>query len=1833
MFRKCLSVFLVLAMLLTGLTPLSVLADEGTFPHRVKIVTMGDSFTAGVVEQNAYRTYLAESLIKSGAAFELTGPWVSHDFRVSRAYSRHCGIPGAVIGSAQDTVWNGSKWVTSSWSETNETTGQTVTSSGLGNNLYHYLRNSSQGPDDTDWKNHSTYGPYVQDADILTLFIGLNDYYDTKETGLSADLELTLNRYRAVLDVIFELNPDLSLYCVTLPLVQNLRGVTDSDDPDGVYAYNRAILEEIVPEYAKKGFSIHGVDLNAGTYAFVDAEDTPEDDTHPNPSGNRKIGYALAAAMKDEVLLKNETSEADGYNPVRVQNLTISSDALTLRPNEDKTLTWNLTPSDADILTVEWTSDNPTVATVDRYGRIHAVSSGTAHITATALDNAAVSAVCTVTVAGDEFLKASDSDRAETVFADNFAARGNWTGNNNLLHTDWKVFMHDHSGLRSLTSINTYSLGENFSLSFGATGIEAEATALTDANKSSYRASLTVGDWELRASVNARVIGVYYQGALLLEYTFETPITWDSEMRFTVEKFGTVLSLYRNNELLTVGSAEKDAAASGSITVETAGSSTWVNVRDVRLKTLWDAEDGTCLPTALPVTLTYETDLEFYKNHPNNILENITDGDLSTAWLGKDRWGAEPSNYTHSFLLDLGSEKLLTGIDLYWGSLSGYGKPSNEYTVIYSADGNVWKDMASYLDPSYTFTINDAWYPEIRMDTLRFNQPTSARYFRIVSKQNGGSRCLGVTEFSPIGFVSDPTPVSYTVVCEDTDGNQIATETQTAYVGTVSTVAVPSVDGYTALSNPETVRFDKNAKTVTYRYAKLSADGGYLVKYVDESGNTLHAAKSGTGNVGETVTETAIYLPGRRAVKPEQSLVISATASENVLTFVYTSESYTYTPKSYPLTSDGTSVTGLPAIVYVGDSLDTAALRAANAATSLKIPLLLDQQQDWADPLYVNLKNTGYGTYLAAFADAFIYRGETSLSAYGFPYILKKNAQNLSSAKGGTLTAAGEYFLGLAGVGKLYDKDSGEEIAISSDDTFTAWQSLIQVLDIPVYPAPTTQQPADYSKIRAALATVPADLSGYSADSRRAVEKAVAKAVDGHVASNQAFVDAIADEITAAVAALMPQIKTVADGLNILRGTLTTDAGLSFGTDRSLVFDGDSEYRASNFMVFSTYTGDAIADSENALEIDLMGKYLLRGLRIFGGSRRWGAEPSADYDVYVAGVDGVYGESVYHFSTDTATAFRTDTIDLSALTESVRYVKIVSHKHRRRLAYTEIEVFGTPDYGTPTTYTVRCVDIGGNDLIPPTVKNGYVDASVTEQAPEIPYYTAQTAEKTIALTADALANVITFVYIQPTVRPIAASAKMTENTQGWVYGNQKTVDCLFDGDDATAFVRTWCSEGTTGSIDLTLDGLYDLSSARIAWGGGNSYTASAKAYALFGSADGITYRRLFETDAAADPTDYKRVDTVSLNGAANVRYLRLCVYNATGPCLTVGEVSFGGVPAVNPPADIIRPVFAAASASSGEYTADRMIDGNPDTQWRCGGWGIGSENNASDVTLTFLLPNVTALETVNLSLIAYEESGVVKNNIDAYEIEVSSDGKNFTRVYRFDGSLVAQTGTQILQTDGDVASVFTGDVSTVKYVRIVFKKASHVAVNELYVTGIDRSNALSSKGAQIRPASDEIKAGLRFAAAVSKAELGIEGTYTVGQSGVRFGMLMIPKKRLIASGFDSVPAMFESGNTEVLDLPANYLFAQNASTVTFTGVLTDIPVSDYGTDVCTVPYVLENGSYRYGIPMVNSFLSVARVARETTYSDAAIAALTDETQQAAYRKIAEQLDVILSSAN
>ena len=57
-----------------------------------------------------------------------------------------------------------------------------------------------------------------------------------------------------------------------------------------------------------------------------------------------------------------------------------------------------VSPSDADIKDVKWTSSNKKVATVDKHGKVKALKNGVTTITATAKDGSRVSASCKITV-------------------------------------------------------------------------------------------------------------------------------------------------------------------------------------------------------------------------------------------------------------------------------------------------------------------------------------------------------------------------------------------------------------------------------------------------------------------------------------------------------------------------------------------------------------------------------------------------------------------------------------------------------------------------------------------------------------------------------------------------------------------------------------------------------------------------------------------------------------------------------------------------------------------------------------------------------------------------------------------------------------------------------------------------------------------------------------------------------------------------------------------------------------------------------------------------------------------------------------------------------------------------------------------------------------------------------------------------------------------------------------------------------------------------------------------------------------------------------------------
>jgi len=86
--------------------------------------------------------------------------------------------------------------------------------------------------------------------------------------------------------------------------------------------------------------------------------------------------------------------------PICVRSVAITPDSVSLNVGNTKALTAIITPADAQIASVVWTSDNDAVATVDQNGVVTAVAKGNATITVTVtdVDDCVETATCVVTV-------------------------------------------------------------------------------------------------------------------------------------------------------------------------------------------------------------------------------------------------------------------------------------------------------------------------------------------------------------------------------------------------------------------------------------------------------------------------------------------------------------------------------------------------------------------------------------------------------------------------------------------------------------------------------------------------------------------------------------------------------------------------------------------------------------------------------------------------------------------------------------------------------------------------------------------------------------------------------------------------------------------------------------------------------------------------------------------------------------------------------------------------------------------------------------------------------------------------------------------------------------------------------------------------------------------------------------------------------------------------------------------------------------------------------------------------------------------------------------------
>jgi len=190
-------------------------------------------------------------------------------------------------------------------------------------------------------------------------------------------------------------------------------------------------------------------------------------------------------------------------------------------------------------------------------------------------------------------------------------------------------------------------------------------------------------------------------------------------------------------------------------------------------------------------------------------------------------------------------------------------------------------------------------------------------------------------------------------------------------------------------------------------------------------------------------------------------------------------------------------------------------------------------------------------------------------------------------------------------------------------------------------------------------------------------------------------------------------------------------------------------------------------------------------------------------------------------------------------------------------------------------------------------------------------------------------------------------------------------------------------------------------------------------------------------------------------------------------------------------------------------------------------------------------------------------------------------------------------------------------------------KAGGLTWLEASFKGTKRIDSVDILGANIRLQDNGLSAGIRFAAKVNKLKENITGEYRYSEdAAVKFGMYLLPEDMLEGK---TLVAYLEDGGADVLDIPAKKIFSQDDSSLTFTAVLTDIPEDAYARDIVAVPYILKDGEYTYFDEMTRNYASVASVARRTTYSDSAIAAVEDADLKAKMQAIADELDVIIEA--
>ena len=241
--------------------------------------------------------------------------------------------------------------------------------------------------------------PDLSKYDIVTIAHGTNDLSSSVpigEIGLITDKNLDTNTfygaYRKVIETIIKNYPHIRIVLCT-PIhkhttreaneaVANSVGHTLKDYVDAIHNLANMYSLIVCDMYKDCGINY----LNYTTYM--------PDGVHPNDYGGELMGKCYINS-----LLKLGFDSQTVVN-IPVTGVTISDKNVTVKANNSVLITATVEPSDATNKYCTWSSDNPSIATVDN-GRIRGMSEGNCTITVTTNDGGFTD-TCSVTVEAAE---------------------------------------------------------------------------------------------------------------------------------------------------------------------------------------------------------------------------------------------------------------------------------------------------------------------------------------------------------------------------------------------------------------------------------------------------------------------------------------------------------------------------------------------------------------------------------------------------------------------------------------------------------------------------------------------------------------------------------------------------------------------------------------------------------------------------------------------------------------------------------------------------------------------------------------------------------------------------------------------------------------------------------------------------------------------------------------------------------------------------------------------------------------------------------------------------------------------------------------------------------------------------------------------------------------------------------------------------------------------------------------------------------------------------------------------------------------------------------------